>query len=260
MIDRLIGFDLEGAKFVIKHLVQLHAVPMALKLKKPDVFENKIKKHCLISSMGLTSEDEQIQRKPPEWLSYLAQQEKCKPYFKLFCEILGRMDSTNFFARPHAEPFATFSHSDMWVNNSMHITKDDNIEVTKFIDFQLYQYGSAISDLIHFIFDSCPNHVSRDHLDELLKYYHTLLVEILQELGCDTTEFGYRAFLDRVEIEAPAELIHSIFLAVPILGRKGEANISVENDDYAVEGAVTQEANEKIAHVLYEFGKRGWLK
>lgn len=260
MIDRVIGFDLEGAKLVIKQLSELHAVPIALKLKKPDVFEQKIKTNCLIRPMESIPQEKLENRKPPEWLPYVAQHEKCKPYFQLLCKAMSTIHSENFFLRPHSEPFSTLSHSDMWVNNTLHIVKNGKLLKTKFVDLQLYQYGSAISDLIYFIFASCQNYVSRHHLDELLKYYHTTFVDILQNLGCDTKEFGYSVFLDRVEIEAPAEFMHTLYLAVLIQGRKGKASVSVEGEDFTIEGAVTLEAEEKIVHDVCEFGKRGWIK
>lgn len=261
LIDRINGFDLDGAKFVIKRLAELHAVPIALKFKNPELFENRVKKHCQIFAFPAFSADMKERAKnPPEWLEYVAQQEKCKPYFELLCKLLGEIVQGNFFERPHAEPFATFAHCDFWVNNTMHIIKDGKLIKSKFIDFQMYRYGSAICDLIHFIFASCQNKVSGNHLDDLLKYYHTHFIDVLEKLGCNTIPFEYEKFLERVEIEAPAELLHTIVMAVPIQGKKGVANISVDNDDFEVQGSLTVEAKEKIAHEVYEFGKRGWIK
>jgi hypothetical protein len=42
-VDRTQGFDLDAAKLIITDLAQFHAVPLALKFEKPDVFEREIK-------------------------------------------------------------------------------------------------------------------------------------------------------------------------------------------------------------------------
>lgn len=259
MLDRLIGFDLEGAKFVIKHLAEFHAIPIALKLKKPDVFENKVKKNCLMEKFISTPQTQQ-NLKPPEWLQYVAQDKKCEPYYEILCKILSQTTGDDFFKRPHAEPFSTIAHSDLWINNTLHIEGNGKLLKTRFVDFQLYQYGSGICDLVHFIFGSCQCVVSRDHFDELLKYYHTIFIGTLDQLGCDKTEFEFDKFLERVDVEAPAELLHTLYIEVIIKGRIGEASMDVKDESFKKEGAVTQEARDKIVHDVYEFGKKGWIK
>lgn len=258
-IDRVVGFDLDGAKLVLRDLSIFHGVAIAVKLKKPDVFEAKIKKYCKIRGFPEMPKRTGPQQ-APEWVAYVAQQEKCQPYFDEFTKILGGMGEKDFFSRTFAEPFATISHSDFWVNNTMQLEKDEKFVKNKIIDFQLYQYGSGICDLIHFIFASCQIDISRNHFEDLIKFYHEHFIDTLKKLHCSTIEFEYDKFLERVEIEAPSEFIHTIFMAVPIQGKKGVANVDVESDKFVVEGSVTQEVNEKIAHEVNEFGKRRWLK
>lgn len=114
--------------------------------------------------------------------------------------------------------------------------------------------------MILFIFTSCQNDVSRNHFDDLVKHYHTQFINCLETLGADTLPFEYEQFLQRVDIEAPAEVIHSLIMAVPILGKKRVQSIDTQGDVLEIEGAVTQEAREKIVNLVAEFGKRGWIK
>lgn len=261
MIDRIIGFDLDGAKLILKDLALFHAVPVALKLKDPKKFEDRVKKACAITPFGEPPKRD-ASEKPPEWLTHIAQDDKSKPYFNGVCAMLQNMPK-DFFEKPFAEPFATISHCDMWVNNTMQLQKNGSLVRNKFVDFQLYRYGSAICDVIHFIFASCQNYVSSDHLDDLLKFYHTQFVEVLKKHGCAVQQFEYSKFLERVEIEAPAELMHTIVMAVPIQGKKGVANVNLEDEDgggKAVDVDISVEAKQKIVHDVYEFGKRGWIK
>lgn len=257
MIDRVTGFDLEGAKLILRDLAQLHAIPLALKIKKPEVFDDKVKKYCELKSFSLS-----IKNKPqrPKWIEYLFQEEKSKPYLEDLSKCLGNLGKGDFFARPFVEPFASLAHCDMWVNNTMQTKKNGLLIKNKFVDFQLYQYGSTICDVVFFIFASCQNDISRDHFDDLMKYYHTQFIDVLENLHCDTTPFEYSKFLERLDIEAPAELVHTLCLAVPIQGKRGEANINVEGDNIEKEGSLTEETKEKMLHEVCEFGKRGWIK
>lgn len=139
-IDRIVGFDLEGAKLVLNSLAQLHAVPIALKLKKPDVFQNQVKMNCVIYPFVMpesATSDDQTQ-KPPEWLPYIAKDKQTLPYYEDVCEALVKSTERDFLARPHVEPFASFSHCDMWVNNTMQLAKDRKLTKNKFVDFQMY--------------------------------------------------------------------------------------------------------------------------
>lgn len=262
-IDRNNGFDLEGAKLLLRDLAQFHALPIALRIKSPEVFDKKVKKNCEIFPHVFPTDYqgaaiEAQTPKPPEWLDPIGRDEKSKPYLQGVRKAL--LERNPLASRLAGPPFISIAHNDMWVNNTMQIVKAGKLSKNKFIDFQLYEYGSAICDLIFFIFGSCQIDVSRDHFDYLLKYYHSAFVETLVKHGCDSTPFVYRKFLERVNIEAPTELIHSLYLAVPIHGKKGVANVDVTKDDFEVEGAVTQEAIQKIVYMVYEYGRRGWIK
>lgn len=117
--------------------------------------------------------------------------------------------------------------------------------------------------MIFFIWSSIQYDDLKDHFDDLLELYHKHFYKTLEELGCDTTPFGFSNFLEVIENDAPYEFIHLLYMTVPIHGRRGEASVDMNKEDWSsmiTEDATTIEAKEKIAKIVYEFGKRGWIK
>lgn len=53
MEDRLKGFDLAHAKMIVQDLAKFHAVPIALRLLKPEVFEEKVRRLVKIDIYGI---------------------------------------------------------------------------------------------------------------------------------------------------------------------------------------------------------------
>lgn len=45
-VDRHVGFDYDTTKLIVRDMAVMHAVPIAFRLKKPDVFAEEIGKLC----------------------------------------------------------------------------------------------------------------------------------------------------------------------------------------------------------------------
>lgn len=261
----MLGFDLDGAKIILNNLATLHAVPIALKLLKPEMFESKIEKLCERESLLRNFPKPKNPPPTPEWLEYIKQQEECQPYISMVEEKLKIIsEGKNPFAdKPICEPFATISHCDFWCNNTMQKMKNKEIIENKLVDFQVFIYANQFSDLIFFLFSSVQNVVLERHLDELITYYYNNFVNNLKNLGCNTDLFEYAKFFEKLEDDAGSEFLHLILMAIPIHAKKGVVVLDFEEQDASKilkKGIISKEAYDKITFVVKEFGKRGWLK
>lgn len=260
-IDRQIGFDLETAKKIIKDLASLHAVPLALKLKKPELFEQTIKRYCTENEFPNYPKPEGG-FKVPLWLTVAEKNEQCKPYIeKLKIKAFQVMQRTNLFQKPCDEPFATFCHNDVWVNNILQQYNNGKVIKNKFVDFQIYQYANPLIDVVFFLWSSVQRELIKEHFDDLLLYYQDIFFSILDGLGCDTSLYE-RNFLDKVATDASEEVLHLLFMSIPIFGRKDEFSVDFTADPTEImkESSVTQEAKDHLLHIMTEFDKRGWIQ
>lgn len=270
-IDRLKGFDYEGAKMILKDLATFHAVPVALKLKKRQLFQDKIKKNIgkPIFGAGPPKSEEDGEARPPSsavqdmWLEVLEKHNQCKLFIpKLKKHVDEFKEKKSFFDRPKSEPFATISHNDMWVNNTMQIFKGDKMIKNKFVDFQMYSYDSPAQDLLFFIWSSVQLPVIKKYFNDLLKYYHTNFVEVLVELGCDSTPFSYEKFENELKENATHVIFQCFMMFVIIFGQKGafalDMTLGVDETPFKKE-SITESLQERAAIMIQYFGKRGWL-
>lgn len=261
-IDRSLGFDLEGAKLILKDLAAFHAIPLALKLKNPQLFEKKIKKHCFPPCIP-----EEIKLKhmcTQQWIDAVLNQEKCLPFKDILKAKLDiELERTNiFFVRPVHEPYSTIVHNDMWINNTMQINKNGDLIKNRFIDFQVYMYGSPLYDLVFFIWSSVQLDVIQNHHNDLIKYYYDHFFHILEEFGCETSSFAYEQFLKHLDEDAPEELLHILFIATIMYNEKGESTIEFGKDtmDFASSKTLDLKVIDRIARVIQGFGQRGWIR
>lgn len=246
---------------VLQDLAAFHAVPLALKLKNPEVFDQKIKKHCIppkfVEGMNLKTVSSKA------WVDAILNQEQCQPYRDLLEKKLESQfySMDTFSTRPAREPYGTIIHFDMWTNNTMQIVENGRFIKNKFVDFQVYLYGSPLCDLILFIWSSIQFPVIENYYVELIRHYHHHFVRILDEFGCDTTPFEYDSFLKEIDEVAPYELLHILFLIAVIYVDKGEKAIDFSKDlDEFMSESIPDMTAERIARVVVEFGKRGWIQ
>lgn len=260
-IERQLGFDLEGAKRVLTDIAAFHAVPVALKLCKPDIFESTIKKYASLTKEFLDFTPPEDPGKPI-FIKIAEEIEECKPYMSMVNQLYLESFKTNsYWNKPCIEPFASIVHCDMWVNNTMQIIKNGKIEKNKIIDFQIYLYGNPLLDVIFFLFSSVQRKAIKENLEDLLLFYQECFFAVLEKLKCDTSCLQ-KNFLEQANDDAPLELIHLLFMTIPVFGRKEECTIDYEANplDMLKESSVTQDARDHICHVLTEFGKRGWIR
>lgn len=247
-INRKEGFDLEGAKTILRDLARFQGTAIALKLIHPKLFEDKVKVFCRDFHF----------RDPGPLVDTFKQSLKNNVACASLADKIGKWPCQ--IPEP-TEPFATIAHGDLWVNNIMQKFENGKIVANVFVDFQVYSYRSCASDVFLFLWTSCQTDVIEHHLDELLQYHYDNLIQSLQQYNCDITKFTFKKFLEEISIESVYEFGHALFFVFIV---KHESLISEEN----LKKKVTEEeyiANlpEKVKDHLYlmiqECDRRGWL-
>ncbi|KAJ3658375.1 hypothetical protein Zmor_010115 [Zophobas morio] len=251
--ERTLGFDLETSKLIVTDLAHLHAVPLGLKLKKPDVFETEVKKY--LAPFRPQGHSTFYQR----FFSVIDKIDELKHLKK---RIHKAFDNVSLDSAVR-EPFATFVHQDCWVNNIMIKVEKGRSVKNKLVDFQVCDYGSPAKDLIFFLFANVQNHVLETHYDDLVRYYHETFTSILQKLKYETTRFAFDALLEEINYEAGhSQFLHLMFMTFPMFAPKGTVRELTELtlDDFISESTdITDLHKEKLIFIIQQFDKHNWI-
>ncbi|PSN39071.1 hypothetical protein C0J52_07366 [Blattella germanica] len=257
--NRRLGLDLNHTKLAVSQLARFHAISIAIKLIKPQVFEQTILKAIRPFHYGLTKKEMEDNNKSllesvmtiPEYKKHLGKletvlQESLENYLKHYPEA--------------KEPFGTIGHLDFWVNNMMFCYDTDKRPIgIKFIDFQLAEYISPARDLIFFLYSSTAEGVIENWYEMLIQLYHQNFISCLSDLGCDITPFSFQSFLDEIDEMAPHEINHILYMLRVMCGaEEGVKELAdVRNDTLLPETNAIFENRAKI--FLRDFVKRGWF-
>lgn len=251
---------MEQSKHILRDIAQFHALPIALKLLQPDIFESTVKKYT--STKFDISALPKMEYKTPIWIKALQEFEECKIYTeKLEKQNKTSFEKKDFFNHPYTEPFASVIHNDLWVNNTMQKLENGKILENKLIDFQIIRYGNPLSDVLFFIYSSVQEQIVKEHFNDLIAVYQHHFFEVLESLKCDKNLLQIN-FSEQVEMAAKAELEHILYMTIPIFGKQNESSVDTSADiqDMVKESSITQETKNRLVYVLTEFGKRGWFK
>lgn len=97
---------------------------------------------------------------------------------------LEMLDSSFIGTTPMKCGFTVLNHGDDWINNMMFkLAENGDIEDFKFLDFQMSFWGSPVADLFYFLLSSVRDDVKAAKFDELIEYYHEMLVESLKRVN-----------------------------------------------------------------------------
>jgi hypothetical protein len=253
-LERREGFDLDAAKLIITDLAQFHAVPLALKLKKPDVFEKEIKPY--MASLSEPEEGRQTMRAQIEKL--IDDVEELKPLKE---RILKKFNNTFTPQEEVREPFAIIVHNDCWVNNFLVKLERSKPVKSMMVDYQVMSYGSPAKDIVFFLFSSVKDHVVKEHYDDLIQLYYKTFTSVLEQLKCDTTPFTFKALQEEIDHEARnSQFAHVSFMLYPIFAPVPEEQDFTKIDITTIMGHTISDAHkQKYTFVVKEFIKRNWL-
>ncbi|CAG9833656.1 unnamed protein product [Diabrotica balteata] len=267
-IDRYLGCNRNEAELILKDLAMLHAVPIALKMNNPEQFQaeirpklnnafpvEKIRNHAFLNGWFLVEE-------------ILYESDKCVPFIPQVKLLWDKFKCQEEYKS--REPFSTFYHGDLWINNIMLKFENDQAIKSKFIDFQLYDYRSPVLDLLFFLFTSIQTSVLKNQFDHLLIVYYENLIKNLQQLKCDVQPFSYTEFLKEFKHEVHTTLVWCIFFVIAVVyGPKGQRVGEEErfhkvdlskpsNKDY-VRKRIHPQAKERIQYLVQICAKNSWL-
>ncbi|XP_063224835.1 uncharacterized protein LOC134532340 [Bacillus rossius redtenbacheri] len=259
--DRVAGLDLRHAECALQHLARFHATAVAIRVKKPSVFQTKVLRALKpFKVIARTREDEEQSKRT--FLRKLRKIPICEKHIdsleQLFKKSMEERYS-DYFPVPK-EPFATILHNDFWTNNMMFKYGEDGKEPTDFklVDFQTCRYGSPVPDIILFLFTSTQTGIVEEKLDHLLKFYHDCFLKWLEILGCDTKEFSFNRFVAEINEYAPETLDFILFMLRPITLTKEEAKQFTKGPNFdALE--FNENYTKRVSNVIDIFVQKGWI-
>ncbi|XP_059616957.1 uncharacterized protein LOC132261924 isoform X2 [Phlebotomus argentipes] len=261
--ERSKGFDMEHTKLILKNMAKFHAAPIALRYKKPAIFEEKVRVHLkkIDIDEGLTSEvsaqmklalDNEL-KSIPEVLQIFDQIDR---QFEMCQE---RQRDLNYYEE---NPFNTICHNDLWVNNVM-IAYDDYGSPTrvKIFDFQLIMYASLSIDVLFFLFTSVQNDILLENFEKFLKFYFNEFCNSLKYFGCPVEDFSWEKFLDDINRQAPYELYHLVAMTKILLidKQKMAQKNEITDDTFYDAEMVGPNYYDKLKLIILEYKKRHWL-
>ncbi|XP_072393446.1 uncharacterized protein [Diabrotica undecimpunctata] len=270
-LDRMKGFDLNGAKLVLNNMATLHAELLAMRLLEPETYEAKIRSNArglkpnypdlkkrsefFEQPVNLLTLVEDILKTDQECSSQLAQ-------FKSFIAKLKtglRQNTENFFGKMVRDDFETLVHYDMWTNNIMQRFEDGNPVQTVFVDFQMYRSVSCATDLIFFLITSVQIQYLRSHFDYLLEYYYEVFSSTLKKAGIVDSKYGYDQFLDSFRRVSEPVVYQVIFMVLGIIHPNKDVGGNDQMYSMSIEN-VSQTAKDKLIFMFQQAFKRGWLE
>lgn len=257
--DRIYGLDEKHTKFALEELAKLHALTIALKLKKPQIFE-KIKEDVMLDVLNETTEKcvlDMIRKGQAD----VKDIEEVKPYLDRIERTIEYGVELNKNAAEPEEPWATLVHNDFWVNNMMfrHDARGELVGV-KIVDFQLGVYDTGVNDLLFFLVSSANKDILDHKFDDMIDYYYHSFIKSLKMLQVDTEKFPKKRFDEIVKNCGPIKFNQCLMMAQVIQAPKDNTpemnNLDVDTFlNRKVDGAYKQ----KLLHIVQLFVKRGWL-
>nr|CAD7199551.1 unnamed protein product [Timema douglasi] len=226
--DRLTGVDLAHTRLVMVQMAHFHATAVALKINKPQVFQDTVMKSCVFLKKGpppkkgdqKEGKGDGLIKGPFKMLDRMAQLPELADKLDIMKASMKRNMDEMKSGKPvePSEPFASILHDDLCVNNVMFCYDADKKtpKDLKIIDFQFQFYDSPAKDLLFFLFTSTEVGIVVDHFDDMVRLYHQTFTDWLVTLRCDTGPFSYQAFLTEINKVAPGEFFRIMTMLTPI--------------------------------------------
>lgn len=258
--DRIYGLDEKHARVAIDQLAKLHALVVAFKLKKPQLYQKMAE--IVLAKLG----NETTEKCVGEMIRKVHADIKEMDEFKLLVDRVTRTIEYCVQANKNPgvveEPWGTLIHNDYWVNNMM-FQHDARGEITdmKIVDFQLCVYDYGVKDLIFFLMSSLKKELLDNKLNDLIDFYYSCFVRMLKTLKVDTEKFPKRKFDEILNECAPSKFTQCIMMIQVIQAPRGSApELNETSSNNIFGGSASDEMyRRKLIQVVNVFDKKGWL-
>ncbi|XP_023316390.1 uncharacterized protein LOC106652979 [Trichogramma pretiosum] len=220
------GTDAEHAVKAMTELARFHAIGIAMKQKKPDLFR-EIVERSRKAGIDWGQMDEAYRILLDDFRTQL--HDELKANLAVIEERIAFSMGGKAYSEEPSEPWATICHGDFWLNNML-FHKDEatgQVDAVKFIDYQIYPYASPLKDVAFFV-NSCLNEEAYERdTDEIVDAYYSQFVKWLQRLRCNVGPYTRDAFDEELRRQALREFplcaVAVKFFDKSIAKPKGEA-------------------------------------
>lgn len=262
--DRLVGFDLDETRLVVRNLATFHATAIALKILKPDKFEETVRR-ALVQNNGLEQLPSEVGEAFHNVIMEVANTiEDLSPYLESLQKIVDYYAIHPFVNRPPPkEPWGTIQHCDFWTSNTM-LLRDNNGKPlsNKIIDLQLMCYSTAPRDLIFFLFTSVINSVLDNYYNDFIQIYYNSFINTLEDYPIDISDFSWDSFQEELNNTGPEEIYHVLTMLKPICTERSKIIHSAEEfvpSDWSRKDLLGDHHRNKLKDTVMAFAKRKWL-
>ncbi|KAH8329494.1 hypothetical protein KR074_011908 [Drosophila pseudoananassae] len=217
------AYDLAHTVLILHSLARYHALPLALRLKKPQVYDELVRPYFLKFDMNNNIAPEEKAKMDSEILKDIRVVATEEKDVARVTELLSLYDDFQADKDEEDGPFTSLVHGDLWINNLMlkygrFLRFLDGTPIgVKIVDFQIAQHGSVVHDIIFLLFSSVDVKVLEENYYSFLSIYYNAFIQSLKDVGVDTSGYSYEAFLAEVQRLAHIQLPHAIFMMKVIL-------------------------------------------
>ncbi|XP_065075270.1 uncharacterized protein LOC135699016 [Ochlerotatus camptorhynchus] len=263
--DRRMGFNRELAEFILRKLALFHAIPIALRFLKPEVFESSIQKYLVKIDIDASLNEQTIRRMINVFGADLVKAGVREPLIKRILELIDdcRTRQANLISDETTQ-YCSMLHNDLWVNNMM--IKYDDVKGKpmglKFVDFQLIQLDSLVRDILFFLLTSVSDPDLDSNMDDYFKVYFEGLRIDLARLKCpNLSQFTYQSFSEEINRIAPRELYHIVFMLRVVLAKKESIpeHSELVAELFCNDNLVEEDYFRKLLSVVQIYDKKGWV-
>ncbi|CAD1476435.1 unnamed protein product, partial [Heterotrigona itama] len=258
--DRILGLDRKHTEFAVENLAKLHALTIALRMKKPQLYE-RIAAEVMVGVLNETTEkcvNDMVKKTQSDCQGI----EEIKPYLDQINRTIERDNQAKKNPAKPEEPWPTLIHNDFWVNNMMfrHNEKGEPVDM-KMVDFQLCLCDYGVKDLIFFLISSANKEILDNNLDDMFELYYSCFIRMLKTLKVDTERFSKQKFDEILNRCGPEKFTHCAMMTQVIQAPKRNSSESknVEGSDVFMDVSNNEIYRQKLIHTVTLFDKRGWL-
>jgi len=188
MLNRKVGLNMSQTKLLLTKLAKFHAAS-AIRHQKDGVIQKYLDRKA---SMPPMPDDSPFVEGFFKMFKAFVDAVKNYGDCEVYSDKLATWDKKKLMsiildaAEPMRCGFQILNHGDIWINNMMFKTDEQNNALdVSMIDYQGPFWGSPANDILYFLLTSVSDDIKVDHFDDFVDYYHEQLTAALRKLNFD---------------------------------------------------------------------------